>query len=388
MRVLHVVAPAPYGGLESVVTELTAGLAGRGMDVHVAAVVDGDADGHPFLGRLRVETHTVAAPGRAYLREVVAVDALRRRLRPDVVHTHGYRADVLHGRAARSAGAPVATTVHGFTGGGARNRVYEALQRRAFRRFDAVVAVSAPLAQRLCASVDAHRLRTIPNAWTPGDPPLSRDEARARLGIGPDAFVAGWVGRLSREKGADLLLDALPLLPGVTASFLGDGPESASLRARSGRLGIGERVRWHGAMPGAAALYAAFDVFVLSSRTEGTPMALFEAAAAGVPIVASRVGGVPYVFGEREAQLVRPEDAGILAAAIESVRHAPVAAAHRARAARERLAGAFGPAPWLDAYESLYESLAAGPGARKPRPSAAIRSGAWDERAREKALSC
>ncbi|HYR08808.1 MAG TPA: glycosyltransferase family 4 protein [Longimicrobium sp.] len=357
MRILHVLAPAPYGGLERVVAALTAGVAARGHEVHVAAVLDGGAEGHPFLRELRVPSHVIPAPGRAYGAEMAAVDELRRRLRPDVVHTHGYRADVLHGRPAAATGTPSATTVHGFTGGGVRNQVYEAMQRLALRRFDAVVAVSEPLARQLRVTVPGDRVRTIPNAWSPAEPPLPRGEARARLGIGAGEFVAGWVGRLSPEKGADVLLYALRALPGVHASFLGDGSDAAALRAHAARLGVADRVRWHGPVPGAAALYAAFDVFVLSSRTEGTPIALFEAIAAGVPVVAARVGGVPHVVGPVEAWLVPPDTPAALAAALAEVRASPRAARARVDAARRRLESAFGCGPWLDAYESLYASL-------------------------------
>ena len=357
MRILHVLAPAPYGGLERVVAALTAGVAARGHDVHVAAVLDGEGEGHPFLRELRVASDVIRAPHRAYGAEMAAVDALRRHLRPDVVHTHGYRADVLHGRPAAATGIPSTTTVHGFTGGGVRNQVYEAMQRLALRRFDAVVAVSEPLARQLRVTVPGDRVRTIPNAWSPAEPPLPRAEARARLGIGDGERVAGWVGRLSHEKGADVLLDALPALPGLHASFLGDGADEVALRARVARLGVADRVRWHGAVPGAAALYAAFDVFVLSSRTEGTPIALFEAIAAGVPVVAARVGGVPDVVGPVEAWLVPPDDPARLAAALADVHASPDQARGRADAARRRLEAAYGCGPWLDAYESLYGSL-------------------------------
>lgn len=363
MRILHVLAPAPCGGLERVVTGLTSGLCARGHDVHVAAVLDEvDADeAHPFLRGLRAQVHVVRACGRAYGREVAAVDELRRRLHPAVVHTHGYRADVLHGR---RNGSPVITTVHGFTGGGARIRIYEALQRRAFRRFDAVVAVSAPLAESLRTAVGGGRLHVIPNAWTSSAPPLPRDEARARLGIESAAPVIGWVGRLSREKGPDVLLDALARIPELpwTASVTGEGPEGHALRRRAGKSGIAERVRWHGAVPRADLLHAAFDLFVLSSRTEGTPMALLEAAAAGVPVIASAVGGVPHVFGTEEARLVPPDDPAALASAIAAALTDPAAAAQRAHAARRRLEVAFSADGWLDAYESLYASLA------PPRP--------------------
>lgn len=357
MRILHVLAPAPYGGLERVVAALTAGMSARGHDVHVAAVLECEGEGHPFLRELRVPAHVIRAPGRAYGAEMAAVGALRHSLRPHVVHTHGYRADVLHGRPAGATGIPSTTTVHGFTGGGPRNQLYEAMQRLALRRFDAVVAVSEPLARQLRVTVPGDRVRTIPNAWSPVEPPLPRADARARLGIGAGEFVAGWVGRLSHEKGADVLLDALPALPGARASFLGDGADEAALRARAARRGTADRVRWHGAVPEAAALYGAFDVFVLSSRTEGTPIALFEAIAAGVPVVAARVGGVPDVVGPGEAWLVPPDDPAALAAALADVRASPDQARARADAARRRLETVFGCVPWLDAYESLYGSL-------------------------------
>jgi glycosyltransferase involved in cell wall biosynthesis len=140
---------------------------------------------------------------------------------------------------------------------------------------------------------------------------------------------------------------------------VGDGREAGALRARAERLGVAGRVRWHGAMDGAAALFPGFDAFVLSSRTEGTPMVLFEAIAAGVPVVATRVGGVPDVVGEAEARLVQPEDPAALAAAVDDVRRGPDAAARRAAAARARLEARFGADAWLAAYESLYAGLAA-----------------------------
>src|SRR5690606_5519239 len=102
--------------------------------------------------------------------------------------------------------------------------------------------------------------------------------------------------------------------------------------------------------------FAAFDVFVLSSRTEGTPMVLFEAMAAGTPIVATAVGGVPDVVGPGEAILVSPEDPEMLARAIREVREDPRAAASRAERARHRLANHFDAHSWSRAYESVYHT--------------------------------
>jgi glycosyltransferase involved in cell wall biosynthesis len=120
---------------------------------------------------------------------------------------------------------------------------------------------------------------------------------------------------------------------------------------------LADQVRWCGAVSDAAQLFKGFDVFVLSSRTEGTPIVLFEAMAAGTPIVATSVGGVPDVVSSREALLVPPDDPGALADAVRRVWADPVAAAARARRARERLETGFALAPWLASYDRIYRSL-------------------------------
>lgn len=112
-------------------------------------------------------------------------------------------------------------------------------------------------------------------------------------------------------------------------------------------------------MPGAERLFRAFDALVLSSRTEGTPIVLFEAMAAGVPIVATRVGGVPDMLSPREAELVPSGDPAALAAAIRGIHRDPGAAAAKARVARERLCREFQAEPWIERYEAVYRAALA-----------------------------
>lgn len=357
MRIVHLTAPAAYGGLERVVEALAAGQAARGHAVHLVAIVDPGAE-PPLLDAVRragVEVHAVAPPPRAYRQERAEVRALLARIRPDVVHTHGYRADVLHGGVARSLGIATVSTVHGFTGGDWKNRLYEAMQRRALRRFGAVAAVSVPMARQLPGAP----VTVIRNAWWPAAPPLSRREAREGMGVGDGTFAVGWVGRVSREKGADVLIDALPHLAGLPyrVVVVGDGPERDAVTRRAADLGVAERVDWRGAMPQAGRRMPAFDVFVLSSRTEGTPVTLLEAMAAGVPMVATSVGGVPDAVSPAEALLVPSEDPRALAAAIRAVHDDAAAAAARAARARLRLETDHAPGPWLDAYEDLYRRV-------------------------------
>jgi len=356
--VLHLLAPAPAGGLERVVGTLARGLRRWGHEVHIGAIVeevDGRLEMLAPLAEHGVRIHTVLVPPRGYRHERTQVAELCRTVQPDLIHTHGYRPDVLDIGVARRLGIPVVSTVHGFTGGGWRVRAYERLQRLALRRCDAVVAVSHPLTESLVHSgVARARVHTIPNAWD-GAIPLERRAARGALDLPESAFVIGWVGRLSEEKGPDLLLDAISQLGPSNAivSIIGDGPLRGVLRERSARDGD-RRIRWHGAVSDAARLFTAFDVFVLSSRTEGTPIVLFEAMAAHVPIVATTVGGVEGVVSAETAYLVPRDDPSALATALRRVLADREFAVQRATAALHRLMTHFRPEPWVERYLAVY----------------------------------
>lgn len=387
LTILHVTAPAQVGGLESVVTMLARGHVRMGHRVYVAALVDPAGGMYPFLDALEkegVETLRMTLPARAYSRERAEMRRLCAELAPHVVHTHGYRSDVVDGGVARAAGVPVVSTVHGFTGGGMRNRIYEWIQERAFRDFDAVVAVSEPIVQRLeRRGVPRSRIHLIPNAFDGAASVVERTAARERLGLPKDELTIGWVGRLSAEKGPDVFIDAIPLLsqPLPAAAIVGSGPDEQALRECAVRHGVDERVRWLGVVPGAGALLGAFDMLVLSSRTEGIPIVLLEAAAAEVPIVATRVGGVPSMFTDYEVLLVPPDDPHALAAAIDAVRSDPEAAHERAVAARRRLERDFAPKPWLERYEALYRSLASARQGRASESGEGKRTGGAEVRA-------
>lgn len=363
LSIVHLLAPGAVGGLESVVRALATGHARRGHTVRVAAVVDSDRTPHPWVDALRsdgVEVMPLIFPGRRYLRERAAVEAFCRELQPSVVHSHGYRADVVGAAGARTAGVPIVSTVHGFTGGGWKNRMYERVQCRALSGFDAVVSVSMPLAEQLSmAGVPRDRLHIIPNAYGGRTTFASPDEARRTLGVPPGVSHVGWIGRLGREKGADVLIDSLRRLAerDIVVSIVGDGRERRALERLVAANGLDGIVRFHGMVPDAARLVRAFDVVVLSSRTEGTPIVLLEALAAGVPVIASRVGGIPDVVTEREALLVPPEQPDLLASALAAVLRAPRSAAARATRARARLATVGAVDPWLGRYEALYREV-------------------------------
>jgi glycosyltransferase involved in cell wall biosynthesis len=375
LRVLQLTAPGRFGGLETVVRQLATGLADRGHEVRVVCRLARDEEpaSHPLVSALEaadVAVDVIQLSPRAFRQERAALSALIRVVDPDVVHTHGSHMDVVGARAARLTGVPRVATAHGFTGGSWKNRFYELLQRRSFRSAQAVIAVSRSLADRLerDAAV-APAVHCVNNAWTRRSDRLPRDRARRALGLELDGFVVGWVGRLDHDKGPDIVVEALrhPSAAKLVLCMVGDGPLAAELR-RSIDPGGGAAVEQRNGVPDAGRLFAAFDVFVLSSRTEGTPMVLFEAMDAVVPIVATRVGGVPDVVDSAEALLVDSEDPSALREAVLSVAGRPGAARHRAERAKARLAAVFGPGAWLDAHEALYRRVMAGASGRaEPR---------------------
>jgi glycosyltransferase involved in cell wall biosynthesis len=360
MVILHLLAPAQVGGLERVVHSLAIGQQRQGHQVVVAAILEAEGDAESFfhpLERAGVSVQRIVVRQRAYLREHGEVRSLVRAMAPDVVHSHGYRPDVIDGGVIRHMGVATVATVHGYTGGAWRNRLYESIHRHALRWFDAVIAVSEPLGKRLRQSgVPDGRVHVVPNAFMQIVEPLDRTTARAELNLPAREFVVGWVGRMIAEKGLDVVIDAFAALPehGVVLCAIGAGPDRPPQEEKADRLRLTKRIRWAGMVAEAARYFTAFDVYVISSRTEGLPISLFEAMASGIPVVTTRVGGIPRAVTNDHALLVEPENPSQLAAAIRDVYANPDAARERAQRAQERLASEFGMDAWLGHHDEVY----------------------------------
>jgi len=363
LSIVHLLAPAPFGGLESVVRALARGQLERGDRVHVMTVLSPPGDDHPFVESLSEAGVPVIAqviPGRGYRRERAAVRDVLRSTGAEILHTHGYRPDVLDAPVAREMGVATVSTVHGFTGGGWKNRVYEWLQRRAYRKFDRVVAVSGKLGAELEAcGVPRERIEVVRNAWAVDQPQVERATARQVLGIPPHEPVVGWIGRMSQEKAPDVMVRGLAQVrtAGLRLSMVGDG----ALRADVGRLaesmGVEHRIRWHGVVEDAGKFLRAFDAVVITSWTEGTPILLLEAMAAGVPLITTAVGGIPDVVTGEEAILVHPGDAEAIAHGIDYTLSNHLESSARAKAALARLGRDLAVQPWVQRYRDIYSSI-------------------------------
>ncbi len=362
-RIVHLCTPARVGGLERVVQALSREQAARGHDVTVLAVVGDPATAEaffePFAGS-GVRTIAMVFGGREYRRERRGIREAVLERRAHVVHTHGYRVELLHGGPLRRAGLAVVSTVHGSSRMGGLTHLMEWMQLRALRRFGGVVAVSSPLERTLLdVGVARDRLHRIPNVVPLAAAALPRDDARRALGLPTGTEpVLGWVGRIVPVKGMDVFLRAVALMPKGThvISIIGDGPDRAPMEALARELGIADRVRFHGELPDSAKLLAAFDAFVLSSRSEGTPIVVLEAMRASLPIVATAVGGVPDVVQDPgTGWLVPPESPEALARAMGDVLADPGGAAARGRAGLDRLRREYDPGVWVARYDEVYE---------------------------------
>ncbi|HEX3866450.1 MAG TPA: glycosyltransferase, partial [Gemmatimonadaceae bacterium] len=358
MKIVQLLAPARVGGLESVVRALAIGHHRLGHQVTVVPVVAASDEAFAApLSRAGVEVRPIIANGRAYRQERAAFREILLSLRSDVVHSHGYHCDVLLAPVARRERIATVSTMHGFTRGDWRNRLYEFLDRRAVRKFDAVVAVSRLIAEEIRDSgVSAERVHVAFNAYSRLSSPLDRDGARRELGLAPERFVVGWVGRMTHEKGLDVLVNGLPALRDLPLAIcaIGDGPQRAGETIRAESLGVADMIEWRGVVLDAGRLFSAFDAFVLSSRTEGVPIVMLEAMAANVPLVVTSVGGIPDVVTADEAILVPSELPDALSAGIRSVFGDRHGASIRARAAYEKVQREFSEGPWLARYAEIY----------------------------------
>ena len=345
MKVAYVLATSA-GGLGRHVRMLAAGSSARGVTVAVFGPVQTNRD-FAFTTPRPPDPVTFAAVEIAdrprVLTDLRAIARLRRLLRsaaPDVVHAHGLRAGALAAIAIAFGRVPAAlvVTVHNAPpAGGVTGAIYRVLELIVARNAASVLCVSADLEQRMRAA----GARRVAHAVVPA-PLLTLDvsaETRAslRAEFGPGPVVLA-IGRLAAQKGFAVLLDAAvrwqDLQPEPSLVIVGDGPLAAELRYQAAALGLA--ATFTGQRSDVPALLAAADVFVLPSAWEGQALILQEALHAGVPIVATRVGGNPDLLGGDAALLVPPGDPRALADAVRSVLADPALAARLRQAALAR----------------------------------------------------
>jgi glycosyltransferase involved in cell wall biosynthesis len=362
---------AEVGGAQAYVAALLPALV-REFQVTVAAYGPGPVrEAAAAAGARFVPLRHVRRPISPWrdLAGLVELVRLLRRERPDILHANSSKAGVLGRLAAVLAGVPIRIfTVHGWAfsaHSGAASLLYHAADRLMRPLTTATICVSERerargLEARTCIP---ERTTVILNAVD-----VARVPRAGHDGAGPRIVS---VGRLAAPKDFRTLVRALALLPrgAAEALIVGDGPDRAQLEAEIARLGLAEQVLLAGERRDVPELLARADLFVLSSRSEGLPVSVLEAMAAGLPVIASSVGGLPELVADGETgMLVEAGDVDDLAAALRLLLAEPSLRRRLGAAGRARAEERFGLERFRRAHLELYSAELARRGLPLPAP--------------------
>ncbi|MFW5740617.1 MAG: glycosyltransferase [Myxococcota bacterium] len=361
LRIQHVIGTYQVGGAERCALQLAREQQQAGHDVSVVSLGSGPlaeqfaSTGLP-LGLIEKKARLdPTLPPRLALHFALH--------RADVVHTHNPPALIYAGSAARSVRARLVHSKHGVN----RDKHHRVWLRSTVGRLaHALVAVSDETARVALEQGEARpeRIRVIQNGVDVSQfrpRPEAGKAARAELGIEPDVWVIGSVGRFVPDKNYGLLIRAAaPILRtgGTRLVLVGDGPERDKLQSMARELGVDRWVRFPGIRHDTHDLLSAMDVFALSSRTEGLPLALLEAMATALPIVATRVGGIPAaVQDDVSGLLVEAGDREHLTEALRKLVQVPSMARAMGQRARETAVDRYGLAAVAERTTALYVRL-------------------------------
>ena len=379
VRICRIIGRLNIGGPAIHAILLTEGLRSRGYETLLVSGQEGPGEGSlrdravqkglaplflPELGReLR--------PGRD-LTALLKLVRLLRQQQPEIVHTHTAKAGALGRIAAKIAGIPIVVhTFHGHVMHGYFSRrvtrLFLAIERRLAMASTKILTVSEGLREELL------RLR-IGRPETVGVMPLGleldgllrsdrrRGELRRRLGISPEVPLVGIIARLVPIKDHSTFLEAAADLhrsrPDVRFLIVGDGELRPHLEQQAHALGLSQCVTFLGWQRELEPIYADLDLVVLSSLNEGTPVSLIEAMAAGLPVVATRVGGVSdLVEHGKTGLLVPPKDPEAFSGAMEALLGDPDRGREMGRLARETVYPTYSDAALIDRMDHLYSSM-------------------------------
>lgn len=383
VRVLRVIARLNVGGPALHVSYLARGLAERGYETTLVAGEVGRGEESMEFVAEQANVEVVRLPGLSReispLRDLVAtfrLAALIRRLRPDIVHTHTAKAGAVGRTAALLAGPRRPVVVHTFHGhvlrgyfGWVGSLAFRVIETALARITDSLVAVSPEVRDELVALRVAPASRfTVVRLGIDLEPrtrsETAPEEIRRIYGIADDRFVVGWFGRMTAVKRTDDLLDALAALRerGVDALLLlvGDGDDRERLERLAHGRGLAKACLFAGYQEDVAPWYAACDAVVLTSANEGTPVTIIEALAAGRPVVATNVGGVPDVVEEGVTGfLVHSGDTHALAERLEVLARDEERRRRMGEAGREHVLERYAVSRLVDDVDALYRELLA-----------------------------
>lgn len=369
MTILHLISSGGLYGAEAVILNLSRVLQAGGEHRSVLGVFDNGPEAprqvQAAARNAAIEVHEIPCRGQIDRAVPARLRAVVEATNADIVHAHGYKADVYAALALRGMRrCALVSTCHTWYDNDLAVKFYGALDRFVLRGFAGVVAVSDEVRLRLLrAGVRAERIRLVRNGVD------LRPFAAAREGLPRESGEmqrVGLVGRLAPEKGIDILLRAIALLversPVVARKtqfrIIGEGPDRASLEALRDELKLAAQVRFDGHCSDMPGFYASLDLLVSASRQEGLPIALLEGMGSGLALLATTVGEVPTLAGAgKSALLVPPNDPAALANGMERLLRDAALRNAMGTAAQHLIAEQFSAEAMTADYLDLYRAV-------------------------------
>jgi L-malate glycosyltransferase len=369
-RILHVIDSLVLGGAESFLTALVGELSRTRLTRNAVCAFTPDAADPSLIIRLRIHAEALSLVPASRVHDprlLLGVLQVARRHGAQLIHSHLSGATITARMAGVILSVPVVTTVHTIPGPTAEdNRARQVAERLTESLSTTIVAPSPEVAAGYASARrrPVNTVRVIPNGPAAEMPPRSFDRALYRHDVldTDQSPVVTCVARLEPEKAIDDLIRAVavlrPTYPRIALLIAGDGPEKNRLRDLSVHLGLGDSVRLLGRRDDVGALLTSSDAFCLPSHYEGLPVSILEALAAGTPVVATKVGGIPGLLDDGEtAVLVPPGDVTALSGALEKLLGDEVMRRRLAQAGRELVEQHYSIASVARQYAELYSSL-------------------------------
>jgi glycosyltransferase involved in cell wall biosynthesis len=363
LKVLQLISSGGYYGAENMLLNLCASQDAAGCRNSLLLFYNVHVPNVEFYERARrrgISVRMVHCRGRADWRAVRQIKEYIREDAVNVVHTHGYKADLYGYFAAKNEGKPIIATCHNWVGGTAALGIYNRLDRMVLKRFSAVAAVSDGVKERLLESgIPTEKIKLIPNGIDVQA--FERAEALPEL-RSSERKVIGVVARLDLQKGFEYLLAAVREFKifshDLKIVIVGEGPDRQAIEQMIERYGLRDTVLLAGQQSNMPGVYAAMDIFVLPSLNEGLPMTVLEAMAASKPVIATRVGAIPRVIeDDRTGLLVNPGDTAGLRDAIARLLGDANLCRRMAAQAHEWVARHFTADAMARQYRSMYEEV-------------------------------
>jgi len=368
IRILHLIASNFVGGPEKQILHHAHDLQGAGFEVWVGSFRDQPqrAEILEHAERAGLRTCEFASSGRFDLRPIRSLASFLKREGIQLLCTHGYKANTFGTFAKRLAGVPQIAFCRGWTAETSLIKVFEFFDRSLLQFSDHVVCVSEAQAEvlarrgRMKSKLSVVHNAVLDNVQTA--PEKNREICKTRLGFAPDTPLIGAIGRLSEEKGQKYLVQAslelVRKIKNVKVVLLGEGRERSRLEGQVRELGLQEAVLMPGFQKDVATWMGALDVIVNCSMTEGMPNVILEALAAGTPVVATAVGGVPELIEDRvTGLLIRPADSDAIAHRIISLVQDPQFASEVSRAGQLSVKTKFSATRQRDSLLAIYSQV-------------------------------